>query len=57
MAAAGAEAEAEAEAVVCTGNTPEKIAEYKKTYDYSQVGHKLEKEAELWFGYHPRPQF
>ena len=49
MAAAGAEA-------VPTGNTPEKIAEYKKIYDYSRVGHKLEKEAELWFGYHQRPE-
>ncbi len=42
--------------VVHTGNTPEKIAEYKKIYDYSQVGHKLEKEAEKWFGYHTRPR-
>ncbi len=42
--------------VVQTGNTPETIAEYKIIYDYSQVGHKLEKEAELWFGYHPRPE-
>lgn len=50
MAAAGAES------VACTGNTPEKIAKYKIIYDYSQVGHKLEKEAEMWFGYHPRPE-
>ncbi len=49
MAAAGA-----VEAVVHTGNTPEKIAEYKTKYDYSLVGSKL-KEAEKWFGYHPRP--
>ena len=49
MAAAGAE-------VVHTGNTPEEIAEYKIIYDYSQVGHRLEKEAEMWFGYHTRPR-
>ena len=50
MAAAGAEAEH-------TGNTPEKIAEYKIIYDYSQVGHEFQKEAEMWFGYHTRPHF
>ena len=49
MAAAGAEE------VVHTGNTPEQIAKYKTIYDYSLVGHKLKEEAELWFGYHPRP--
>lgn len=42
--------------VVHTGNTPEKIAEYKKIYDYSQVGHHFQKEAEMWFGYHTRPR-
>ena len=42
--------------VVHTGNTPEKIAEYKIIYDYSQVGHHFQKEAEMWFGYHTRPR-
>ena len=50
MAAAGAEAE-------LTGNTPEKIAEYKIIYDYSLVGQPFQKEAEKWFGYHTRPDF
>ena len=43
--------------VVHTGNTPEKIAEYKIIYDYSRVGHHFQKEAEMWFGYHTRPHF
>jgi hypothetical protein len=42
--------------VLHTGNTPEKIAEYKIIYDYSQVGHHFQKEAEMWFGYHTRPR-
>jgi hypothetical protein len=54
MAAAGA-VEA-VEAVVHTGNTPEQIAIYETIYDYSLVGHQLEGEAKLWFGYHPRPE-
>jgi hypothetical protein len=41
--------------VMHTGNTPEKIAEYKIIYDYSRVGHQFQKEAEMWFGYHTRP--
>ena len=43
--------------VVHTGNTPEKIAEYKIIYDYSLVGQPFQKEAEKWFGYHTRPDF